>query len=256
MLRLYDEIGLLEPKSTDRFTSYRYYGEEQLAVAVRIQSLKDMGFGLSAISEILKSYDNPQKLAEFLEVKKAEVRADISQSKTKLLLLETAVKRLRKDNFIMKFDVVIKTIPELYVASVRNIIPNYEDEGILWQTLMSEIAPLNIKDTNPCYTLAIFHDKEYKESDVDVEVHKSVSGKYTNTKNVKFKTISPIKVASCTYKGGYENMDSVNQAVADWINNNGYDFDGAAFNIYHVSPHETQNTDDFVTEVCYPVCRK
>ncbi|MEI3161417.1 MAG: MerR family transcriptional regulator, partial [Oscillospiraceae bacterium] len=25
------------------------------------------------------------------------------------------------------------------------------------------------------------------------------------------------------------------------------------FNIYHVSPHETQNPDEFVTEVCIPV---
>jgi effector-binding domain-containing protein len=25
------------------------------------------------------------------------------------------------------------------------------------------------------------------------------------------------------------------------------------FNIYHISPHETQNPDEFVTEVCFPV---
>lgn len=25
------------------------------------------------------------------------------------------------------------------------------------------------------------------------------------------------------------------------------------FDIYHVSPHETQNPDEFVTEVCFPV---
>ena len=28
------------------------------------------------------------------------------------------------------------------------------------------------------------------------------------------------------------------------------------FNIYHVSPHETQNPDEFVTEVCCPVREK
>ena len=25
---------------------------------------------------------------------------------------------------------------------------------------------------------------------------------------------------------------------------------------HHVSPHETQNPDDFVTEICYPVKKK
>ena len=28
------------------------------------------------------------------------------------------------------------------------------------------------------------------------------------------------------------------------------------FNIYHVSPHETRNPDEFVTEVCCPVKKK
>ena len=28
------------------------------------------------------------------------------------------------------------------------------------------------------------------------------------------------------------------------------------FNIYHVSPHETQNPDEIVTEVCIPVRKK
>ena len=28
------------------------------------------------------------------------------------------------------------------------------------------------------------------------------------------------------------------------------------FNIYHVSPAETQNPDEFVTEVCYPVRKR
>ena len=41
-----------------------------------------------------------------------------------------------------------------------------------------------------------------------------------------------------------------------WIEENGYEMDGQMFSIYHVSPHETQNPDELVTEVCYPVRRK
>ena len=36
----------------------------------------------------------------------------------------------------------------------------------------------------------------------------------------------------------------------------GYEPDGSMFDIYHVSPHETDNPDEFVTEVCFPVKRK
>ena len=36
----------------------------------------------------------------------------------------------------------------------------------------------------------------------------------------------------------------------------GYEPAEPMFNIYHISPHETQNPDEFVTEICYPVKKK
>lgn len=256
MLRHYDEIGLLRPKSTDSFTGYRYYSEDQLPVAGQINSLKDMGFGLSAIGEILKSYDDPQKLAEFLSVKQTEVKAEAEEAAHRLLLLATAIKRLRKDETAMSYNVTLKTLPERYVASVRQTIPAYDYEGRLWHILMKETAPLNMQDGNPCYPLAIFHDGEFKESDVDVEVQKSVTGSYPDTEHVVFKTEPPVLIASATYKGGYDKINGVSEAVANWVRDNGYDFNGPSFNIDHVSPHETQNPDEWITEVCYPVKKK
>ena len=47
----------------------------------------------------------------------------------------------------------------------------------------------------------------------------------------------------------------VNAAVAAWIEANGYRYAGPMFNIYHVSPHETRNPEEFVTEVCYPITK-
>ena len=32
-----------------------------------------------------------------------------------------------------------------------------------------------------------------------------------------------------------------------------YECDGPMFNICHVSPHETQNPNEYVTEVCYAI---
>lgn len=65
-----------------------------------------------------------------------------------------------------------------------------------------------------------------------------------------------VTVASCTFKGGYDQMDSAMAAVAAWVNDNGYEPDGPLFNSYHISPHETKNPQEFVTEVCCPVRKK
>lgn len=252
----YDEIGLLIPKRIDDYTNYRYYSEEQLAVASRITALKDMGFSLSTMKELLKSYDNPKALSEYLTVRRAEMRAEEAEIQQRLLLLETAIKRLRKDDMAMNYDVTRKTMPKRYVASVRKIIPAYNQEGILWNIMMSETASVQMIPEENCYSLAIFHDGEYKESDVDVEIQVSVKGAYENTEHVVFKNVPEIEIASAIYKGSYEQITAVNHTVANWVRDNGYEFNGAMFCIYHVSPAQTQNPDDLVTEVCYPIKKK
>ncbi len=256
MLRHYDEIGLLMPKTIDDSTGYRYYGEDQLPVAGRITALKDMGFSLSAIGEILKSYDNPQLLAEFLKIKQVEITAESEELSHRLLLLDTAIKRLRRDDTAMSYNVIVKTMPERYVASVRKVIPAYNYEGMLWGIMMTETASLGMQIAENCNSLAIFHDDGYKESDVDVEVQMTVKGIYKNTENVVFKTEPAVEIASATYRGSYDQLTVVNHAVADWVQDNGYEFDGMMFCIYHVSPNQTQNPDEYVTEVCYAVKKK
>ena len=256
MLRHYDEIGLLVPKTTDNFTGYRYYGEDQLPVAGRITALKNMGFSLAAIREILKSYDDPQALADFLTVKQAEVQGEAEETGRRLLLLDTAIKRLRKDETAMSYNVVLKTLPERYVASTRKVIPSYDQEGILWNLMMTETASLQLQPADNCCSLAIFHDEGYKENDVDVEIQITVKGTYHDTEHVVFKTAPALEIASATYKGSYDQLTAVNNAVANWVNDNGYEFNGAMFCIYHVSPAQTQNPEELVTEVCYPVKKK
>lgn len=116
--------------------------------------------------------------------------------------------------------------------------------------------PHKVEVSNPCYAMAIFHDKEYKESDVDVEIQISVQETKPDTDNVKFKTVEPMEIASAIFKGSYDKFDEVNEAIANWICDNNYEFNGAMFNIYHVGPATEKNPEEWVTEVCYPVKKK
>ena len=253
MLRHYDEIGLLRPVRIDAFTGYHYYGEDQLPIAGRIVFLRDMGFGLSAIAGMLACGDDPSALERHLDLRQAQLQSQLEEAGRQLRLLENLRKNLREDEHAMDYNVTLKTLPERYAACVQQILPRYDCEGVLWETLMRETAPLNLTDGDPCICCAVFHDGEYKEADVDVEVQKSVKGSYPDTEHVKFRTLPTVTVASATYQGGYHLISEVSAAVAAWVRDNGYSFCGPAFYIYHVSPHETQNPDEFVTEICLPV---
>lgn len=256
MLRYYDEIGLLVPKTVDDFTGYRYYKEEQLPLAEKIQAFKYMGFSLSVIGEILEKYPDINEMGQFLLIKKKELEEEAKVIQERLNLLDNTIQCLRKDDNFMSYNVTLKTLPERYVASLRQTIPAYDAEGMLWNTLNQEIASQNVQQANPCYGLAIFHDEGFKENDVDVEIQVSVVGEYKDTEHVRFKKVNAIQIASATYQGSYEKITKANEAVANWINVNGYEFNGTSFCIYHVSPHDAKSPDDLVTEVCYPVKKK
>ena len=250
MLRHYDDIGLLKPAETDNFTGYRFYREEQLFVISRITALKDMGFALADIVRILEIYDDKDKLEPFLAARQKELADQARETEYRLMLLETARKRLRKENN-MGFDVTVKTIPERYAATVHMIVPRYEDEAVAW-SMMGECAqPLVPAD--PCYAAAEFLDDEYKEKDVEIIVSMAVKGQYQDTEHVKFRTLPAVKVASCIVKGGYHQMGDAYATVVSWIRENGYKANGPMFNIYHVSPAQTDNPDEYVTEACFPV---
>lgn len=250
MLRHYDDIGLLKPAEIDEFTGYRYYQEEQLFIMGRITALKDMGFALADIVKILDIYDDKERLDTFLADRQKELMESYKQTEYKLMLLDSARKRLRKEQ-IMNFDVTVKTIPERYAATVQMVIPHYEDEGMLWN-MLGECQPPLVPAV-PCLASAQFLDMEYKEENVEVMISMNVKGTHQDTEHVKFKTLPAVRVASCIMKGGYEQMNDVTATVISWIKANGYTVSDPMFNIYHVSPAQTQNPEEYVTEVCFPI---
>ena len=156
----------------------------------------------------------------------------------------------------MRYNVTIKTIPERYAATVQMTIPRYEDEGMIWGKLAEETCRMNLVEDDPCLCAVTYLDGEYREENVEMMAWKTVKGSYPDTAHVKFRTLPEVTVASCTYQGSYTRITEVYAAVIAWMEANGYEPAAPMFNIYHVSPHETQNPDAFVTEICYPVKKK
>lgn len=256
MLRHYDEIDLLKPQTVDEWTGYRYYDEAQLLTANKIQLLKNLGFGLSTIKEVLTHFDDYTEIEKLLRIRQMELLTEERELRERIKFIDSTIKNLKQEGNFMNYVVNLKTIPELYVASVRKVIANYTAEGELWSLLMPEVTKQKCKATTPCYPMSVYYDKEFVESNADVEVRFAVEGKYVDAGEVKFKKIPAVEVAACTFKGGYEQIAAVNEAIAKWANENGYEFNDAAFWIYHKSPYETKNPEDYITEVCFPVKKK
>lgn len=253
MLRHYNDIGLLIPEYVDDFTGYRYYSEQQLPIANKIQALKSMGLGLAAIKEILSQYTDNDKLKKYLEIHATEQREKIENMQKQLNLIETTIENLGHTSSVSLYSVALKKIPARNVISLRGVIENPDQEGELWIKLNQEKEKQKIQFAMPEYDIAVFHDEGFREHNLDVEVQQAVVGKYSDTEEMRFKEIGEITAATLTFKGKYNLLPEANEEVVRWVTDNHYQLSGKHFNIYHISPKTEQPAEEMITEVCFPV---
>ncbi|QWU13885.1 DNA-binding transcriptional regulator, MerR family [Paenibacillus sophorae] len=164
MLRYYDEIGLLPPAAIDGSTGYRYYSADQIETVHGIKSLREMGFGFPEFGEWLKESGNTRRLLELLAKQKHQIAETIEQENEKLLRVGRMLEHLTKEDSTMDYTIALKSVPAYRVLSLRNIIPAYNAEGVLWEELTRFAGANGVKALEPSY--AIYHDQGYKEQDV------------------------------------------------------------------------------------------
>lgn len=260
MLRHYEKIGLLMPEYVDEQSGYRFYNEKQLTLVNKINLLRNLGFSLANIQKLVSDLDDTAKLKEYLIKQKELVNEEKKTIDNRLLFLNKTINNLDKEINIMEYSVNVKEMPKRYVISARKIVENYQAEGEVWKILNDEFINQEAKLANPCYSIAIFHDKEFNEDGVDIEVQMSIENKnevkYDSTEQVDFKEVAPFLVASAVFEGDYDQFPPVTEAVVTYINNNDYEMVGAMFSINHVSPGQESDPNKWVTEVCIPIKKK
>ena len=145
------------------------------------------------------------------------------------------------------------------LADIVRILEVYDDREKMERFFSARQKELEALSQDTAYKLTLLdaaRKRLRKEENVEMMAWKTVKGSYPDTEHVKFRTLPEVTVASCTYQGSYTQITDVYTAVIAWMEANGYEAAEPMFNIYHVSPHETQNPDEFVTEICYPVKKK
>jgi DNA-binding transcriptional MerR regulator len=167
-LRFYDEMGLLKPVEVDRFTGYRYYEFNQLPRLYRILALKDLGFSLEEIGHLLEGELSTEQMRGMLKLRQAEIRQRMDEESERLERVEPWLRQIEQEDSMSTYDVVIKKIEPLKVASVRGVVPTPPDQRSLWDELLDYLNQKGARMIGP--PMAIYHDKEFKERDWDIEV--------------------------------------------------------------------------------------
>jgi DNA-binding transcriptional MerR regulator len=249
-LRYYDEIGLLKPSTIDNFTSYRYYSFDQLPHLNRILALKELGFSLTQISQILHDGLALPELRGMLRLKLLESQQRMQDDQEMVKRIEARLEQLKQENTMPTYDIVLKKIESLPIASVRGMIPSYPEQGGLWNTLETFLTIQRITPTGACFTL--YHSEE---PEIDAEVCEPINPVIESQGEIKSYILPEFDTAACTvHHGPFITIGQAYEALIKWIETNGYQFAGPTREIYLNPANNGSQTDpETITEIQFPV---
>lgn len=251
MLRYYDEVGLLKPEEVDQWTGHRMYSVTQIPRLNRILYLRDSGFNISEIALALEM--NDRLLLETLEQKRFEIIDAIQSEQEKLRKIAIAEIEIKENKGELHYNISLKAIPEYQVLSLRRIVPTYYSEGDLWDELSAFAKEQKIEISS--HTFSVYHDMEYKEQNVDIELCVPVSKRCKDIAPFCFRMIEPVPVMACTMVyGDFSNIKGAYIAFAEWLQKNSkYRMSNPMRQIVHRGPWNESNPAKYLTEIQIPL---
>ena len=153
-----------------------------------------------------------------------------------------------------EYDVVIKKIKPMKVASVRGVIPQPSDQSSLWRQLATYLMQQHVRPSGTCF--ALYHDREYKDRDWDIEVCEQINEDLPSTKYASVHDLPGVETMACVvHAGPLAMLGESYDGIRKWLDENGYQIVGPTREIVlrEPQPENSQNDPNTVVEIQYPV---
>ena len=251
-LRHYEQKGLLVPDEVDEWTGYRYYSITQMQRLNTIRGLQRQGFSLEEIKDLFEDESQMPSVAQLTKkIEETERQLQIlMERRHQLLKWMDSHKQIRT---MEKFS--IQSLPEIIVASHREIIPDYSALG---QLCVNKIGPemqrLGCKCPPPGYCFTIEHHQEYRATDLDIEYCEQVEEMGTDNTIIQFKRLPAVPKALCMkHVGPYERFhESFTEAFA-YMEEQGYKLAGSLRTSYIDGLWNKANPEEWLSIIQIPI---
>ncbi|AUA35934.1 MerR family transcriptional regulator [Clostridioides difficile] len=257
MLRYYDELGILKPAEIDKYTGHRLYSVEQISILQRIVLLRDSKFSVAEIANIVHNWNDEFVIKE-LNRKKNEIQKEIKHEQQRINKIDKFIEAINCDKDEIHYNVVFKKIPSYKIISLREVVPDYQSEGILWEKLSKFIKEEHIEvSRQPNNNIAFYHDEEVKDNGVDIEVGMVVKKIGKNKSGFIYRETEEIDMMACTMVyGPYENIAGAYESFCYWLDKNSdYQISGINRQIGHKGEHNEINPENYLTEIQIPLIK-
>ncbi|WP_418960254.1 MerR family transcriptional regulator [Streptomyces tritici] len=256
MLRHYDATGLLRPAHVDPASGYRYYTAAQLARLNRIIALKDLGFTLQQVRDIVDEKVGAGELRGMLRLRRAELETAMAAARARLVQVEARLRAIESEGHMPTNDVVLKNVPAVRVAELTATAASFGPEhigpviGPLYDELFRRLETAGITPTGP--GIASYEDAPEGGGRITVHAGVQVSAPLQDGP-FRVLDLPPLdEAATIVHRGSMDTVLPTAQTLARWIDAHGYRSTGYPREINLDCP---ENRDDWVTELQAPVTR-
>jgi len=253
MLRHYDAIGLLRPAVVDQATGYRYYSADQFSRLNRIVALKDLGFSLQQVGEIVDAKLSAEELRGMLRLRQAQLEDELARSSARLTSVEARLRLIEKEGHMPTDDVVLKHIAATQVAELSALLPSYDgaDIGPVLQPLFGQLFErLCAAGVDPSGSpVAYYEDAENEQILVHAAVPVEAGATGADVDFVELPEL--VQAATIVHQGDMMEAERSTQTLARWIEDNGYRSHGYAREV--TLQFDPENPANWVHEFQIPV---
>jgi DNA-binding transcriptional MerR regulator len=258
MLRHYDAIGLLKPAVVDEASGYRFYNAGQLRRLNRVIALKDLGFTLSQVSDIVGDAVGAAELRGMLRLRRAELEAQLAADAVRLAGVEARLRTIEREGHMSTADVVLKEITPLRIAELAVTAAGYGPEHIepvispLYPELMRRLGEAGLTPAGPAIA---YYEPDSGESGDAVTVHAGIPvAPGPDGADVTIVDLPGVaSAATIIHHGPMADVMQSLQSLARWIEDNGYRPVGYHREVY--LDYQPDNTSQGITEIQIAVAK-
>jgi DNA-binding transcriptional MerR regulator len=262
-LRHYDEIGLLKPAYVDPINDYRYYTADQLSHLNRIVVLKELGFSLDQVAQLLDAKLSVEQMQGMLLLRQAEIEQHIGREQARLAAIAARLHQIESAGQLPTYEIVLQTVPAIPVASLCAVVDNEALVLDLLEEVEWHVARHKARAAHP--PLLLYHD--CADDEMEIEVAVPLSMPFQARGRIQIDELPAVSSMACTV---YTSDDTTGcgawEAVAQWVRLHNYRVAGPTreicLRLHAPKPRAlpatfcTSEPHDWVTELQFPIERK
>jgi DNA-binding transcriptional MerR regulator len=254
LLRFYDEIGLLRPAHADPQTGYRSYTVAQLGQLNRILVLKDLGFSLDQVRDILDKSVSPAELRSMLLLRRNDVEQALAVEAQRLRHIETRIAQLESEGSLSADDVLVRAEPAHRLLSIRRTVPSFAAARALIGELHGLAAPI-LPRGRPRRLAAIAHAQQFEHDELDVEFGFLLEDEVRVPPGsaLAFRELEAVpRMAVCVRVGLPEDAHLVTAKIGRYLESSGDRLAGPSREVF-LRPPDPERMHESVVEMQFPI---